>query len=730
MEDVINLTGKFVYIVYQNATNFYTVAKFEPFQSEDRNITVTGILPEIDLDYVYELTGTYVEHPKYGYQFNVISCQKPLPTETDGIIRYLSSDRFPGIGKKKAELIVTALGDETLTLIQNDPDILRTIPKIKDKEIDIIIQGLKDDDTGLQKLIQFLNIHGLSTRSLGNIQKKYGSDSLQVLQDNPYKVCLEVDGFGFASADKLGTNLGIEKDDPRRIEAFIVTLLDAMCMNSGNTFIEKNEFEEEFKKKTKGFDIDFEESLSKCIDGKYIIQDENKLYPVIQYKSEVFISNFLNHFPFYDLEGVNNQIFNSYLDAIQKDLGITYDDTQINAIKTFFVVPFFILTGGPGTGKTTVVKAMVNLFRLLYPEHEILCAAPTGRAAKRLSEVTGSKSYTIHSLLQWNLDTNEFKKNEQDPLNCDLLIIDEFSMVDNYLFSNLLRASKNIKKICIIGDEDQLPSVSPGSVLRDLIGSNKFPVIRLNHIYRQKEGSDVISLAHDIRNNDIDLNRYHNDVSFFNTDETNIKNAIIRIVEGAIEKGYSLEEIQVLSPMYKGSGGIDVLNSALQQEFNPKDKFKNEVKIGPMYIREGDKVLQLKNQPDENVFNGDIGKVIEIISSSLSEDKKTTIICDFDGNFVEYKPENFQNITLAYCISVHKSQGSEYPIVIIPFQRQHIVLLTRKLIYTAITRSKKSLVMVGDQNILKYGCETDERHIRKTGLKERLINSEQKEFPF
>lgn len=721
MDDLITLKGRISYILFSNESNYYTVAKFNVIDGDVSEIVITGMLPNIEKNHIYEVRGNYVEHPKYGYQFNVLSFQEPLPTQIDGIIRYLSSERFEGIGKKKAEKIVTLLGEDCLTLIKDNPDVLTEVVKLKEKDINVILNGLKDDDSGLQALIQFMNLHGLSTRSLTKIKQKYGNDALNVLKEDPYQVCIEVDGFGFESADKLGMSLGFKKDSEKRVQAYLITLLDSLCMHTGNTCILKDELQKEFMKKTKEYQIDFETLLNECVTKGYIQQDEEKIYPCEQFEAETFIAKFLLNYPYTYLDKIDRSLFLQYLEDLQKDIGIVYDVTQIQALETFFDEPFLIMTGGPGTGKTTVVKAMVTLFRMLYPEKEVMCAAPTGRAAKRLSELTGSKSYTIHSLLQWNLDSNEFKKNEQEPLTCDLLIIDEFSMVDNYLFYNLLKASRHIKKICIIGDEDQLPSVSPGSVLRDLIRTNIFPLVRLNHIYRQKEGSEVISFAHDIRKNDIDLSRYHEDISFFETDEINIKNAILQVVERAIQKGYNMEDIQVLSPMYKGSGGIDVLNVALQQKFNPKDSFKNEIKSGFTTFREGDKVLQLKNQTEDDIYNGDIGEIIEIIPSIESEDRKTTIVVDFQGNIIEYKPENFQNITLAYCISVHKSQGSEYPIVILPIQKQHFRMLSKKLIYTAITRSRRSLVMIGNEEVLKEACHTIDRQVRKSFLSERFM---------
>ena len=718
-ENVVKLNGKFTYILYHNEASFYTVGKFLINDDLEKQITVTGMLPDVQVDILYNIYGKYIEHPKYGMQFQIETYEKPLPNDKESVIRYLSSIQFEGIGHKTAERIVDTLGEDCLARIKEDEEILKTVPKLTPKHIQSIHDGLTKENEGLEELVRFLNVHGIGIRNLVRLNQTYGKDALQKVKENPYRVIEECDGFGFATADKIAMSLGFAKDDERRLYAYLVALTMDLCMVNGDSYVRLEALEERFLKKTNGMG-DFNELLQEAILKRSLIQEEDRIYPVSQYDSETYIANFLSQFPYSELEPCEETYVHQYLEAMEKDVQISYDPAQVQAIDALFQEPVTIMTGGPGTGKTTVVRAMVTLFHLLYPSSTVVCVAPTGRAAKRLAELTGSSSATIHSLLQWDLESNLFARNEENPIEADLLIVDEFSMVDAYLFSNLLRASRNVKKICIIGDEDQLPSVGPGSVLRDLIGCEQFPVIRLNHIYRQKSGSDVIALAHAINEGNVNLEEYNNDVAFFPCSEYEIKKNVLNVVNGAIEKGYSIEDIQVVSPMYKGSAGIDVLNNALQEYFNPAAGNKKEIKVGYMTFREGDKILQLKNQPDDDVYNGDIGILVEIVDASESESHKPTLVVDFQGNFVEYGQDAYQVITLAYCISIHKSQGSEYPIVIMPFAHAHGRMLQKKLIYTAVTRAKKALVMLGDEKTFERGIETIDYHPRKTTLLTRI----------
>ena len=719
--ETVTLLGKAVYILFRNSSTYYTVLRFKLSEDSEKTLTVTGLFPEIETNILYRISGHYKEHPRYGMQFEMESYEKPLPGEREGIIRFLSGVQFPGIGKKTAAIIADALGDECLDMIRQDPHVLRTIPQLSPEKADVIIKGMEMNDEGISELVRFLNVHGIGMRNLVRLNRAYGKEALEKLRANPYRVIEECDGFGFKLADQIAMSLGFSKTDDRRLYAFLISLCMDLCVSKGDSYVDVEELRAVFEKKTLEVETDFDELLERALFAGKLVREEERIYPETQYEAENGIASFLAGFPFVREEPYDSDHLEKCLGQLEERIGITYDKGQVKAIQTLFEYPFTILTGGPGTGKTTVVRAMTSLYRTLYPGSKVICAAPTGRAAKRLAELTETEASTIHSLLRWDLETNTFGVDEDEPLSADLLIIDEFSMVDTWLLYNLLKASRQIRKICLIGDEDQLPSVGPGSALRDLIASDCFPLIRLKHIYRQKEGSGVIQLAHRISGGDPDLSGLSDDVSFLPCDRSEIKDLVLETVAKAVLDGYQMNDIQVLSAMYGGAGGIDVLNNALQAAFNPQDGTKREYRSGYVTFRTGDKVLQLKNQPDDDVYNGDIGILEEILEASETADKTPVLVVNFDENYVEYTPETIPNITLAYCISVHKAQGSEYPAVIMPMSGQQAILLQRKLIYTGVTRARRRLVLIGEQNAFEKGVEVSERHVRKTGLKDKII---------
>lgn len=717
--DIEKIQGKFIYKIFK-ADSGFSVYRFELYDLNAKNIIVSGYLPDIEMDILYNLNGNYVEHPKYGMQFKIDYFERVKPNDYDSVVRYLSGPNFEGIGKKFASIIVDYFGDDCLDIITENPELLNEVPKMTLKRKNSIIDGLKKADDNSEKIIKYFTIHGLGIRNIMRIERAYGSEAIEKISKNPYRMVSELSGIGFNTCDKLAKSIGFELDHPQRIEACLVSLVMEKSMANGDTYVLLDELELALAKRLNGLSYDFDNVLKNCVLDRRLYLEENKCYHITQFNAEEFIAQFLQEFPYEQLNQVNETELSDTINQLQDKFNISYDDHQIEAIKTLYKNDFMILTGGPGTGKTTVVKAMVECYKKVYPNNTIVCIAPTGRAAKRLSELCDTTSYTIHSILKWDLETNTFGMNSENPILYDLLIIDEFSMVDNYLFYSLLLASKYVKKICIIGDEDQLPSVSCGSLLRDLIQSNMYPIVRLTKIFRQKDGNDIINLAHDIRNVDVDFTRYENDVKFIQGVMYDIKDIIVNVVKAALDKGYLISDIQVLASMYNGIAGIDRLNRSLQDTFNPKTELVREAKIGYKIFRENDKILQLKNQPDDDVYNGDIGVLIEIIYPKEDHNNQLRLIVDFDGIFVEYTQETFQNITLAYCVSVHKSQGSEYPIIIMPVVFEQKIMLQRKLLYTAVTRAKKSLILIGDINAFEFGIKNNDFHERKSTLQQRL----------
>jgi len=717
--ETVEITGRLIRTIFHSEDSLFTVGVFKLYDLHEKDVTVTGYFPKFNKDLLVALSGNYIEHPRFGMQFQVSHYRRILPTDRDSIISYLKSPIFKGIGKGFAEKLVDTFGESVLEQLKEDITIVRQIKgctKVKEEALyeGLVIAGQSEE------AMKFFTTHGLGIRNIMRLDRIYGTKVLEVVRENPYRLVEEVDGIGFITADKLALSMGFEPDDPRRLRAALITMVMNECMRNGDSYVEYGPLEHQFNKEFPDQQHSFDIILDDCVRQRKIIRQDQRYFHPSQYYNEKFIASYFETYPQEPLDPVNQNELDEALAQREKRLAIHYDALQNAAIHTFFSEPITILTGGPGTGKTTVVGAMIDLFKTLYSSASVICCAPTGRAAKRLNELTGTDSTTIHALLKWDLEANTFGKNEAEPLALDCLIIDEFSMVDTWLFGNLLKASKNVKKILIVGDVDQLPSVAPGSVLRDLIGSRRFSVIALQTIYRQKEGSDVIELAHQIREDQVDLTNLTKDIRWIDCHAVEVKQLILDIVAQGLEKGYSVSDIQVLAPMYSRQAGIDALNHAVQKMVNPPYPSLNELQVGYITFREGDKILQLKNQPTDDVYNGDIGILIEVIPAKNDENKQNRLVVDFDGRIVEYTSETFDNITLAYCISIHKSQGSEYPIVILPVLNEQKIMLQRRLLYTAITRSSKSLILIGEKSAFLYGLSRKDENPRKTCLLEYL----------
>lgn len=719
---MMEIKGQFVKTIYYRQDNGYVVALFHCEQEHgDDQIVITGYLGKIDQEKKYCLFGEYIDHPKYGIQFKVEHFERIIATDEEGLIKYFSSDLFSGIGKVFATSIVCTLGLQAIDKIKADEAVLDTIPKMNKKRKIAILEGLKkdvDDD------IVFLSSHQLSLKNIMRLKNFYHDQLIEKLLENPYRVIREVSGIGFATIDKFALSIGVQADDLQRLIAYSEEILMHQCMKNGDSYIFLEQFHQVLQQHFSIYSIDIPQIIEGLMAQRSIVVEEDRVYPVSQYDGENFIARFLTSFPSSPLPTISSDVLDAALKDFEDQIGIQYQDKQLLAIKAFFNKDLLILTGGPGTGKTTIVRAMIQLSKSLYTQNSIQLIAPTGRAAKRLSELTNHDAKTIHSLLLWDKETGKFAKDENDPLTVEILIIDEFSMVDTYLFSKLLRATPYLKKLIIIGDSDQLPSVAMGAVLQDLIDSCCFDVIALDKIYRQKEGSDIISLAYDIKNDCCQTIPTQNDIRFIECSHHDIRNTLLYVVDRALKQYDSLVEgfmnVQVLAPKHLGLNGINSLNVALQNEFNPKEKGKRELQIGYRTYRLYDKILQLKNQPDDDVFNGDIGILVEIIYPNEDINGQKRIIVDFDGRLVEYTNETFANITHAYCMSVHKAQGSEYPIIIMPFDKEYGIMLQKRLIYTAVSRAYKNLIMIGDLSAFYQGIHTIDHYSRKTTLKERI----------
>ena len=696
--------------IFYNESNHYGVFLISLENNFDAPLTIVGNLFNLEVDSFYEFTGRYVENPRFGMQFEVMSFKPVSPKERDFVIRYLSGPSFPGIGLKSAEALVDKYGDDIIEVIRKDPELDLKVAGIRKDKLDNLKEIILSENP-MDAMVTFLNTHGITGKSMSGILNKYQENTQTLIEENPYRMMEEVPGVGFSTCDKIAQALGFSADHPLRISALMNHTFKELCFNAGHSFISKHALMLGMPQ----FNVDLlEDAYQNLLTQRILIEDEERLYHQTQYDAEKYVSHFLKT-RHANAHSLMVDDFDKQMNRIESKLHITFDAQQIEAIRMFLEEDVMILTGGPGTGKSTLLSGLVMFLQSNYPGSHVSLLAPTGRAAKRLEDLTNVSASTIHAALKWNPDTNEFGFNESNPLDTDILIVDEFSMVDLWVLSNLLLASGNVMKIMFVGDKDQLPSVGPGFVLKDLLESEMFPTMELEYNYRQIEGSEVIDLALKVNEGHFDVEGYHKDVKFFDTRQYPGVELTLKIVEEALQKGYSIFDIQVLAPVYRGSLGIDNLNYFLQKSFNPEDKMKRSIQFGSRIYREGDKILQLKNQPDDSVYNGDIGVLVEI-------DDRKNVIVDYDGNYVSYETSDLINITHAYCMSVHKAQGSEYPIVILMGDLNYRKMLSKRLYYTAITRSSKSLILIGQVAAFEKAAAFDEETKRNTYLKQRLQN--------
>ncbi len=717
------IKGNISKIIYQNEDNGYVVGILHVRESDldlGKTITFTGTLPELNFKTNYKFNGELVTHSKYGNQFNVESFEIVIPDNNSELVTFLSSDLFP-IGEKTAKKIVDKFGDNTINTILNNKEELLSIPRLKEDKIDKIYNILLEYQNTSNIVLELTKI-GFTMKDSLSLLNKYKTKTLDIINNNIYDVIDNINLF-FKEIDNIALKEGYKEDDERRLLSLVIYVMTEITFNNGNTYSSIEEIYKEVIKYVKNIDIEtLEYILIKLNKKREVVIKKDKYYIRELYDSEEYIANRLYRLSLREERKLPK--LEDKIEELEKKLHIIYDESQKKAIKRALYNNFTIITGGPGTGKTTIINGIVKLLTdtMKIDPLNIALLAPTGRASRKLMEIINIPAYTIHKYLYWDKETNTFEKDEYNPNKEEYVIVDEASMIDTVLFSALLKGTREDAKFIIVGDYYQLPSVREGQVLKDLIDSDMLEVIKLNTLYRQNEDSYIVSLAHEIKNKELSDNflMKKDDYNFIEVPSDNVMESIESLIIKALEKGYSQNDIQVLAPMYKTKNGIDNLNKMLQNLLNPKSPKKNEIEYNDIIYREGDKVLELVNDPDNNISNGDIGYIESIITNKKGASKE--IIVNFDGNLVTFTPKKFVNITLGYAISIHKSQGGEYKMVIIPFVPSFKRMLYNKLVYTGVTRAKSKLILLGERNSFIYGVMNNYDDERKTTLKEMIIN--------
>jgi len=718
------LSGQIERITYTNEENGFTIARIKVNGQQDL-VTVVGNLMAPTPGEILNMRGEWVNHPKFGEQFKVVEYKSAVPATVYGIKRYLGSGLIKGLGPVMAGRIVKKFGKKTLDVIEDEIEKLAQVEGIGKKRI-AMIRNAWDEQKEIRDVMLFLQSYGVSSGYATKIFKQYGSRSIAVVTANPYRLATDIFGIGFVIADGISEKLGFSKDSPLRVEAGILYVLHQLS-DEGHVYFPYEPF---VKKSQEILAVDsavVANAIGKiAVDRKIIIEDLNEsieefkennkaIYLSLFHLCETSISERLKKL-LTAPKSIRDVASENAIDWVQRQLDITLAENQAAAIRCALENKIMVITGGPGTGKTTIINAILKIFTRL--KVRTMLAAPTGRAAKRMSETTGHDAMTIHRLLEYSFVKGGFQKNEEKPLNCDLLIVDEASMVDTILMHHLLKAIPSTATFILVGDVNQLPSVGAGNVLKDIITSKAIPIVELNEIFRQAKASRIIVNAHKINNGILPTLENEvpgNDFYFIQQeDPEKVLEIILELTNTRIPRRFGfdpIDDIQVLTPMHKGVVGAGNLNRELQKTLNP---VQDGVTRGDLSFRVNDKVMQIKNNYDKEVFNGDIGRIV-----GIRPDDHEVIIA-FDGRNVHYDFSELDEIVLAYAVSVHKSQGSEYPAIVIPILTQHYILLQRNLIYTAVTRGRELVVMIGTKKALAMGVNNDQTQKRFTYLRHRL----------
>lgn len=750
------LEGTVERITFRNDENGYTVLRLRPDEDERAAlkalpVTVVGHFAALSVGERLRVWGSWVHHPQYGRQLSVADFTVVAPETLEGIRRYLGSGLIHGIGPAFAERLVNHFGENTLHVIEHEPERLREVEGIGPKRAEAVAAGLKQQKA-IQQVMVFLQGYGISTAYATRIYRVYGDGAVQTVRDNPYRLAQDVPGIGFTIADKIARSIGIAHDAPERLMAGIeYTLEDAA--GRGHVLLTQAELLEQAAETLQlqvGAGESVESRLQPMVDGlvarRRVVQEAGDgggdggddgdvlLYTPRLHRAETGLAAGLKRLlrSFMPLRVVGQDGLSggvgSNTDAVvaesEKRTGLALSDEQREAVVSALDGGVFVLTGGPGTGKTTILRTLLACLEADGQRVELAC--PTGRAAQRLREATGRPAKTIHRLLEFGLVSGEgfrFQRNEQQPLTADTIIIDEASMVDLPLAYQLVRAVPDGARLILVGDVEQLPPVGPGYPLRDIIDSGVVPVARLTKVFRQAEQSLIVSNAHRmLRHEPLVLNRADGDFFFIECDDNDavaetVRDLAVRRVPGFIE-GDPVEDVQVLSPMRRSVTGVEYLNEVLQLALNPPSPGKPELRVGPLRLRQGDKVMQIRNNYDKGIFNGDVGRI-----RAVDEDEGTIVVRfpQPEGvQTVEYGSADADELVLAYCITVHKSQGSEYPAVIMPLTTQHYIMLQRHLLYTAVTRARQIVVIVGSRGALQMALDGLQEESRAGRLAERL----------